>query len=104
MDTELRAHIISELCIERASPETQDATLNIIGELIMKELLLSVYETCSVETLKEIDERVEKGDMEELLVYIDEHIPESEELLKKASQKIIAQFKEKLTQAKSKTT
>jgi hypothetical protein len=104
MDTELRTYIITELGLDRVSESAQDQTIEMIGELIVKELLLSVYESCSTETIKALDDCVEKEDMDALLAYIDEHIPNSEELFMNASQKIVGAYKEKIAHLQTKTT
>lgn len=94
MDTNtLRLQLIKELNIEGFSLEDQEHVIVELGENIMKQFIIDVYDSVPVEKRAEFSALINAGSRDALIEFLYPLVPDVELLLARSSQKIIAELK-----------
>lgn len=92
-DQELRTLLIQELGIEHITAEAQDEIIGKIGDIILKSLTATIFETLTPEARAEFDTISALGDPALVRKFLEEHAPNMQQLLEAEMRKTIAGFK-----------
>ena len=93
MPENIRALLEKELRLEELPTEIRDQAVNSIGEQILKQIIIDVYQYVPEAQIKELDAKVDADDVEGLIAYIEANIPQASVLMENAAKKVVADFK-----------
>jgi len=93
MQDELTEAIAKDLGITALSPEDQKKLISQFGEIALKASTMSVVEKLAQDKRDEFAKLAEAGDAKALKTFLDNEIPEHEEIVKKAVAEEVDRFK-----------
>jgi hypothetical protein len=96
MNDDIKKIIEEELHLGALPPEAREKVFSVIGEKVMKQIIIDVYQYVPEAQIKEIDAKVDAGDVEGLVVYLETHVPQSGVIIQESAKKVIADFKKAL--------
>lgn len=92
-ETILKTTIIEELGLSSFPKEKQDELIARIGKTILTSLTIALFDALPEEVRDEFKEISESGDTERMQSFLETHIPNTEEFIKKEIKKTIDEIK-----------
>lgn len=90
---ESQLELVKELGIEHLSPEDQEKIIVGIGENILKQIIVNVYDKIDEAHRDEFHTLIESGDIDEMHAFLQDKITDVDAVIEDARAQIIGEFK-----------
>lgn len=92
---DIREVLLKELDLTGIPPEAQDQVISKLGEIILKSLVVTIYEHLLPEARKEFDIISASGNQTQIQEFLEQNIPRINELMETEISKTISAFKDR---------
>ena len=92
---DIRDVLLKELDLVGIPPEAQNQVISKLGEIILKSLVVTIYEHLLPEARKEFDIISASGDQKQIQEFLEQNIPRVNELMEAEISKTINAFKDR---------
>lgn len=90
----IKQEVIVALKLQDLEPEEQEAVFADVGQNIISQIMLDAYDMLPAEAQADFKKKAEAGDLDGTVEILEQNVANYENLVRKASQKVIAELSE----------